>query len=84
VESLRMILIFCCSVGAISKVCGKGGNSIIVFRLSIDRHFLGPVRWPSILCGQSQPLKEFGFAFCIRRAASVSLMAAATLFSASC
>jgi hypothetical protein len=29
--------------------------------LSIDRHFLSPFRWPSILRGQPQPLKEFGF-----------------------
>jgi hypothetical protein len=55
-DQLRMIFIFRCSVGAISKVCGwKTASSFP--GLSIDRHFLGPVSWPSILRGERQPLK---------------------------
>jgi len=47
---------------SISKVCGKGGKHAPPFSgLSINRHFLGPLAWSSILRRQPQPLKEFGF-----------------------
>ena len=61
-ESLRMIFMFRCTLGAISKVCGKGGKQALSFSLlSTDRHFLGPVVQPAFLGGQPQSLKEFRF-----------------------
>ncbi len=61
-ESLRNIFIFRCSLGAISKGCGKGGKHVLSFSgLSTSRHFLGPFLQASILRGQPQPLKEFRF-----------------------
>ena len=61
-ESLRNIFMFRCSLGAISKGCGKGGKHVLSFSgLSTCRHFLRPLSQPSILRGQPQPLKEFRF-----------------------
>ena len=61
-ESLRVIFIFRCPLGAISKACGKGGKHVLSFSgLSTYRHFLRPLCQPSVLRGQPQPLKEFRF-----------------------
>jgi hypothetical protein len=82
--SPRMIFIFRCTLLAISKVCGKGGKTrSIVFpgfpQTAISSALLPSYRSYVLSRNRSN---SFAFASCIRRAASVSLMAAATLFSA--
>ena len=59
------------SVVSISKVCGKAAG------FSIDRHFLPPLSRPLFYALSRKRGKSFALACCMRRAASVSLRAAA-------
>ena len=77
-------LISRCTFRAISKVCGKVGKQrTIVFRAFHKPPFPRPLRIGLRSYAVSRSFSNsLLFASCIRRAASVSLMAAATLFSA--
>jgi len=73
-----------CTPGAISKVCGKVGKQrTIVFRAFHKPPFPRPLRiGPRAYAVSRSFSNSLLFASRIRRAASVSLMAAATRFSA--
>ncbi len=61
----------------------KGRETALSFSgLSINRHFLRPVLRAAAYALSRSVSNSFAFACCMRRAASVSLRAAATLFSA--
>ena len=84
-ESRHMMFFSPDAPGAISKVCGKGGKTKHdrFSALSMNRHFHGPL--PMLPARHADFLISSNmvhFACCMRRAASVSLMVAATRLSA--